>query len=93
MAMAGVVDHGHGDAAAGDSYRPGRSTSAGDARASTDALLDVRQHIESYNYFIDTDLQKIVFAQANKRVTLDQVTPEPFYLEYHSINGRDSQAR
>eukprot|EP01048_Picozoa_sp_COSAG05_P018671 COSAG05_NODE_2773_length_2659_cov_19.125781_1_plen_289_part_10 len=45
----------------------------------------VRQHIESFNYFINTDLQKIVFAQANKRVTLDQVTPEPFYLEYNSI--------
>ena len=46
----------------------------------------VRQHIESYNYFIDTDLQNIVFAQANKRVTLDQLTPEPFYLEYHHIH-------
>jgi DNA-directed RNA polymerase III subunit RPC2 len=46
----------------------------------------VRQHIESYNYFIDTDLQKIVFAQANKRVTLDQLTPEPFYLEYNRIH-------
>eukprot|EP01047_Picozoa_sp_COSAG01_P106600 COSAG01_NODE_35691_length_528_cov_0.622378_1_plen_53_part_01 len=45
----------------------------------------VRQHIESYNYFINTDLQNIVFAQANKRVTLDQVTPEPFYLEYNAI--------
>lgn len=45
----------------------------------------MRQHIESYNYFINTDLRNIVFAQANKRVTLDQVTPEPFYLEYNAI--------
>ena len=37
----------------------------------------VRQHIESYNYFLNVDMHNIVFADANKRVTLDQVaTPQ-----------------
>ena len=53
------------------------------------AFLKVRglvgQHIESYNYFLNVDLQKIVFAPLNVKVTLDQVTPEPFWLEYKAI--------
>jgi DNA-directed RNA polymerase III subunit RPC2 len=40
------------------------------------AFLKVRglvgQHIESYNYFLNVEMQKIV--SANKKVTLDQVT-------------------
>lgn len=41
----------------------------------------VKQHIDSYNYFVDVEIKKIV--QANKRVVSD-VDPN-FYLEYTDI--------
>jgi DNA-directed RNA polymerase III subunit RPC2 len=39
----------------------------------------VQQHIDSDNYFIDTDLQKIVAAESNCVVVSD------FYLKYTDI--------
>jgi DNA-directed RNA polymerase III subunit RPC2 len=41
----------------------------------------VKQHIDSYNYFVDVDLQAIL--RANARITSD-VDPH-FYIEYTSI--------
>lgn len=42
----------------------------------------VKQHIDSYNYFVDVDLQAIL--KANHRITSD-VDPH-FYLEYTAIS-------
>lgn len=41
----------------------------------------VRQHIDSYNYFIEHDMRNIL--QANNRVTTD--TNDQFYLQYNNI--------
>ena len=43
----------------------------------------VRQHIESFNYFIDKEIKDIVQSKANNRVTCD--TDPSFYLRYLDI--------
>ena len=43
----------------------------------------VRQHIESFDYFIDHELKKIVRAKANVKVTCD--SDPSFYLRYTNI--------
>lgn len=39
----------------------------------------VRQHIDSFNYFINHELRKIIHAKGNERVTCD--TDANFYLK------------
>lgn len=39
----------------------------------------VKQHIDSFNYFINCDIKKIIHAQGNEKVTSD-VDPN-FYLK------------
>ncbi|KAL4539453.1 hypothetical protein Ndes2437B_g02173 [Nannochloris sp. 'desiccata'] len=43
----------------------------------------VRQHIDSFNYFINHELRKIIRAKGNERVTCD--TDANFYLKYTNI--------
>ena len=43
----------------------------------------VRQHIDSFNYFINHELRKIIHAKGNERVTCD--TDANFYLKYTDI--------
>lgn len=40
----------------------------------------VRQHIDSFNYFINQELRKIIRAKGNERITCD--TDANFYLRY-----------
>ena len=49
----------------------------------------VKQHIDSFNYFVDVDLKNII--RANERVTSD-IDPK-FYLKYTDISvGRPERA-
>lgn len=41
----------------------------------------VKQHIDSFNYFINTDIKKIV--EANSRITSD--ADPSFYLQYTAV--------
>ncbi|KFM24286.1 DNA-directed RNA polymerase III subunit RPC2 [Auxenochlorella protothecoides] len=43
----------------------------------------VRQHIDSFNYFINHEMKKIIHAKGNERVTCD--TDPNFYLKYLNI--------
>ncbi|KDD72898.1 beta subunit of RNA polymerase, partial [Helicosporidium sp. ATCC 50920] len=43
----------------------------------------VRQHIDSFNYFINHEMNKIIKAKGNERVTCD--TDPNFYLKYTAI--------
>ena len=43
----------------------------------------VRQHIDSFNYFINQEMKKIIRAKGNERVTCD--TDANFYLKYTNI--------
>jgi len=43
----------------------------------------VRQHIDSFNYFINLEMKKIIRAKGNERVTCD--TDASFYLKYTNI--------
>lgn len=43
----------------------------------------VKQHIDSFNYFINCDIKKIIHAKANEKVTCD--TDPNFYLKYTDI--------
>ena len=44
----------------------------------------VKQHIESFNYFINVDIKNIVNAKTNKYVRSEQIPK--FYLMYKDIN-------
>lgn len=43
----------------------------------------VRQHIDSFNYFINHEMNKIIKAKGNERVTCD--TDPNFYLKYGGV--------
>ncbi|CAI5930828.1 unnamed protein product [Closterium sp. NIES-64] len=43
----------------------------------------VKQHVDSFNYFVNCDIKKIIHAKANERVTCD--TDSNFYLKYLDI--------
>ena len=43
----------------------------------------VRQHIDSFNYFINHEMKKIVLAKANEKVTCD--SDANFFLRYTNI--------
>ena len=43
----------------------------------------VRQHIDSFNYFINLEMKKIILAKANEKVTCD--SDPSFYLRYTDI--------
>jgi len=43
----------------------------------------VKHHIDSFNQFIDEDIQKIVMAKSNNRIVSD--IDNQFYLEYKNI--------
>lgn len=43
----------------------------------------VRQHIDSFNYFINQEMRKIIHAKGNERITCD--TDPNFYLKYTNI--------
>ncbi|CAI7901448.1 unnamed protein product [Closterium sp. NIES-54] len=43
----------------------------------------VKQHVDSFNYFVNCDIKKIIHAKANERVTCD--TDPNFYLKYLDI--------
>ena len=43
----------------------------------------VRQHIDSFNYFINHEMKKIILAKANEKVTCD--SDPSFYLRYTDI--------
>lgn len=45
----------------------------------------VRQHIDSYNFFINQEMQKIIRAKGNERVTCD--TDPNFYLRCGAGRG------
>ena len=43
----------------------------------------MRQHIDSFNYFINCELKQIIRAESNRRITLDK---HPYYyMEYLDI--------
>lgn len=43
----------------------------------------VRQHIDSFNYFVNNELKDIIRAESNRRITLDK---HPYYyMEYLDI--------
>lgn len=45
----------------------------------------VRQHIDSFNYFINQEIKKIVRAKGNEKVTCD--SDPNFYLKCASLPG------
>ena len=45
----------------------------------------MRQHIDSFNYFINQEIKKIVRAKGNEKVTCD--SDPNFYLKYASLPG------
>jgi DNA-directed RNA polymerase III subunit RPC2 len=53
----------------------------------------VKQHIDSFNFFIETEIKEIV--KANKRVTSD--ADPNFFLEYvvmvHDISGENANEK
>lgn len=43
----------------------------------------VKQHIDSFNYFLDVELKQIIRAESNRRITLEK---HPYYyMEYLDI--------